>query len=161
MRRELKLLKSQYKGLKVKMEKREIRVKGNLGESKFNYWGYLGSKSAAGSFFSFLNQECIGVTYGFYVRMYLHGIGYKVWAGRSSLLFKLGYNHLIKFRLPKSMWAYGRKSRFLLFGVKKEEVYRIAKRIVELRVPDSYKGKGVRYVNQFLKLKETKDAKKK
>jgi large subunit ribosomal protein L6 len=59
------------------------------------------------------------------------------------------------------MWAYGRKSRFLLFGVKKEEVYRIAKRIVELRVPDSYKGKGVRYVNQFLKLKETKDAKKK
>lgn len=161
MRGELKLLKSQYKGLEVSATKEGIRIKGKLGESLLKGSFHIGSKSRAGSFFSFLRQECIGVTHGFYVKLYLHGIGYKVWTDGERLLFKIGYNHLIKFQLPEGMRAYSKKSRFVLFGISKEEVNRIAKRIVWLRVPDSYKGKGIRYSDQFLKLKETKDAKKK
>jgi len=161
MRRELKLLKSQYKDLKIKEEKEGLKIKGKLGESCLKGFSYIGSKSVAGSYFSFLRQECIGLTYGYYTKMYLHGIGYKVWTDGKRLLFKLGYNHLIKFKLPENMKAYSKKSHFVLFGINKEEVNRIAQRIVWLRVPDVYKGKGVRYSDQFLKLKETKDAKKK
>lgn len=174
MTKKIKLLKSQYSGLSLKEEKSKNKfsflLSGKLGESTLSYGsisdpkkktGVFGSKRAAQSFFSFLKQECFGVSYGFYVNMYLQGVGYRVWSYKKKLLFKIGYNHLIKFELPSTMQVYSKKYRFLLFGIHKQEVNSIAKRLFWLKVPDSYKGKGMRYANLFLKLKETKDAKKK
>lgn len=161
MKRELKLLKSQYNGLEIELEEEVLKIKGKFGESYLKGFSFIGSKSRAGSYFSFLREECIGLTNGFYIKLFLHGIGYKVWTDGKNLLLKLGYNHLIKFKLPEGIKAYSKKSQFVLFGVNKKDLHCIAQRIVSLRVPDVYKGKGVRYSEQFIKLKETKDAKKK
>lgn len=163
--------KGQYEGLKIQRKKEGSKMvfylKGKLGEGMVFYqvdrsknWDVFGSKKVARSFFSFLKENCEGLSYGFYKRMYLQGIGYRVWTKGRKLLFQLGYNHLIKFTLPEGMYAYGRKYRFVLFGLSKREVNQMAQRLVWLRVPDAYKGKGVRYEDKFLGLKKSKDAKK-
>lgn len=168
--KKLVLLKSQYKNLFIKLRydqnKFFFSFKGPLGFSKLSYgslssFSVFGSKKISRSFFSFLKQECLGVSYGFYVNMYLHGVGYRVWAYKNKLLFKIGYNHLIKFTLPYTIKAFYFKAKFLLFGVSKEELNRVSSRLVLLKKPDSYKGKGFRFFGKEFKLKETKDAKKK
>lgn len=165
------LRKAQYNGLSLELKKKKsdfrFELKGKLGEGKLEYGGYpsqkwcvFGSKKFARSFIAFLKERCEGYSYGFYKRMYLQGIGYRVWTKGRRLLFQIGYNHLIKFSLPEGMYAYGKKYRFVLFGLSKEEVNRMAQRLIWLRVPDSYKGKGVRYEEKFFVLKKSKDAKK-
>jgi hypothetical protein len=168
--KKLVLLKSQYKNLIIELKfdhnKFFFHFIGPLGFSSLCYgslfsFSVFGSKKTSCSFFSFLKQECLGVSYGFYVNMYLHGVGYRVWAYKNKLLFKIGYNHLVKFTLPNTIKVFYFKAKFLLFGVSKEELNRIANRLVLLKKPDSYKGKGFRFFNREFKLKETKDAKKK
>jgi ribosomal protein L6P/L9E len=168
--RRLLLRKAQYEGLKLRVHKDSdflILFSGLLGESYLNYRTYgknkihvFASKKSMRSFFTFLREKCEGVSYGFFKSMFLQGIGYRVWTNGKELLLQIGYNHLVKYRLPATMTAYGKKSRFVLFGISKEEVNRIAQRLVWLKYPDSYKGKGVRYENVFLVLKKGKNAKK-
>jgi len=165
--RKLIIRKEQYPGLELQMGDFFI-IKGKLGEKKLIYkggkesekWFVFGSKKVVRSFGSFLTEACEGVSYGFAKKMYLHGIGYRVWTNRKQLLFQIGYNHLIKFSLPETMSAFAKKNRFVLFGLGKREVNQIAQRLVWLKVPDSYKGKGVRYEHVFFFLKKSKDAKK-
>jgi len=108
---------------------------------------------------SLLVNMVTGVTEGFSITLEIVGVGYKAeLAGKNTITLSLGYSKPIEFSLPEGMSAEveERGTRLIIRGVDKEEVGETAARIRKLRKPDSYKGKGIRYQGEILKLKPGK-----
>ena len=108
-----------------------------------------------------LNNMVIGVSAGFSQRLEILGVGYKVQKKGQNLVFQLGYSHLIDFPLPEGMDAVveDRGVTLTVSGIDKEIVGQTAAVIRGFRPPDSYKGKGVRYAGEHIRLKAGKAAK--
>jgi large subunit ribosomal protein L6 len=110
-----------------------------------------------------LAANCIkGVTEGFSKDLDLVGIGYKVDARGSAITFTLGYSHPIEFPLPPGISVKVEKQNktiqnyvttMTISGPDKQLVGQVASDIRSLRKPDSYKGKGVRYASEVVRLK--------
>lgn len=108
---------------------------------------------------SLLVNMVTGVTEGFSITLEIVGVGYKAeLGGKNSITLSLGYSKPIEFPLPGGISAEveERGTRLIIRGVDKEEVGETAARIRKLRRPDSYKGKGIRYQGEILKLKPGK-----
>ncbi len=100
-----------------------------------------------------------GVSEGFTRTLDIVGVGYRAEAlGKSQLKFSLGYSNPVEFSLPEGVSAAveERGTRLILQGIDKQAVGQTAARIRELRPPDSYKGKGIRYSTEKMKLKPGK-----
>lgn len=116
-----------------------------------------------------LAQNAItGVTTGFTQDMDIVGVGYKAELKGKSILFALGYSHPIDFPLPEGITAKIEKvqkqitqyqTTITLAGIDKHLLGQTAANMHNLRKPDAYKGKGVRYANRTLKLKPGKTGK--
>ena len=102
-----------------------------------------------------------GVTKGFEKQLEIHGVGYRVQAqGPDQLVFSLGYSHQIPVRAPEGVtFEVATPTRFTVKGIDKQKVGQVAADIRRLRKPDPYKGKGVRYAGEALKLKPGKTGK--
>jgi large subunit ribosomal protein L6 len=110
-----------------------------------------------------LAANCVeGVSKGFSKNLDLVGIGYKVDAKPKAITFSLGYSHPIEFPLPPGISVkVERQSRsvqnyvatIIISGSDKQLVGQIAADIRSLRKPDSYKGKGIRYAGETVRLK--------
>jgi len=109
-----------------------------------------------------------GVTDGYTRQLDIVGVGYKVELQKSRVIFNLGYSHPIEFPLPtgidvkvervnKPIQQY--QTTLTVSGINKQQVGQIAADMRSLRRPDPYKGKGVRYANEALKLKPGKTGK--
>ena len=103
-----------------------------------------------------------GVTEGFTRQLDIVGIGYKADAKAKYVTFNLGYSHPIEFPLPEGIAVKIEKqtktiqnyvTTVIVTGANKELVGQVAADIRSLRRPDPYKGKGVRYVNEVVRLK--------
>ncbi|MCS7183359.1 MAG: 50S ribosomal protein L6 [Thermoanaerobaculum sp.] len=100
-----------------------------------------------------------GVSQGFKRELDIVGVGYKAEIkGPRELVFSLGYSHPVNFPLPEGIQAsYDAKAnRLTLEGIDKHLVGQVAARIRMLRPPDPYKGKGIKYASEVLKLKAGK-----
>jgi large subunit ribosomal protein L6 len=96
----------------------------------------------------------VGVSEGFTRVLELVGTGYKVESKGQSLFFSLGYSQPLEFALPKGISAQVEKAvRLELKGADKEQLGQTAANIRQLRPPDAYKGKGVRYQGEVLRRK--------
>jgi large subunit ribosomal protein L6 len=101
-----------------------------------------------------------GVTNGFEKQLEIQGVGYRVQAQGSDLVFSLGYSHQIPVRAPEGItFEVTSPTRFSVRGIDKQQVGQVAADIRRLRKPDPYKGKGVRYADVQLKLKPGKTGK--
>ena len=110
-----------------------------------------------------LAANCVrGVTEGFSKDLDLVGIGYKVDAKQNAVTLALGYSHPIEFPIPKGISIkVERQPRAIqnyvatisISGADKQLVGQIAADIRSLKRPDAYKGKGLRYANEAIKLK--------
>jgi large subunit ribosomal protein L6 len=104
-----------------------------------------------------------GVSDGYRLEMEIVGIGYKADLKGNSLVFSLGYSHPVEFKLPDGITAEvdqkSRPMKVILNGIDKQLIGQTAANIRSLRAPDSYKGKGIRYAGERLKLKPGKAAK--
>ncbi|MFN0121786.1 MAG: 50S ribosomal protein L6 [Blastocatellia bacterium] len=109
-----------------------------------------------------------GVTTGFRQDMDVVGVGYKAELRGRNIVFALGYSHLIEFPLPEGVTAKIEKSQkaitqyqttITLEAADKHLLGQVAANIHNLRKPDAYKGKGVRYANRPMKLKPGKTGK--
>jgi large subunit ribosomal protein L6 len=109
-----------------------------------------------------------GVFEGFICELDIIGVGYKAEVKGSVAVFNLGYSHPIEFPIPQGIEVkVERKTRPIqqyqmsvtVSGIDKQEVGQVAANIRRLRRPDAYKGKGVRYANEVLKLKPGKAGK--
>lgn len=106
-----------------------------------------------------LNNMVLGVTKGFEKVLDVVGVGYKAELKGKELVFDVGYSHPVHVPLPEGIDAKVEKGRITLFGRDKEELGNFAARIRFIRPPDSYKGKGIRYASEQLKLKAGKAGK--
>tara|TARA_B100000315_G_C14591041_1_gene595807 strand:- start:4149 stop:4694 length:546 start_codon:yes stop_codon:yes gene_type:complete len=107
-----------------------------------------------------VNNMVVGVTKGYEKVLEIHGVGFRVQQQGSTLSFSLGYSHQVTFNLPKEIEAIVEKpTAVTLRGASKYLVGQTAANIRALRPPDSYKGKGIRYANEVVKLKAGKSGK--
>ena len=107
-----------------------------------------------------INNMIIGVTKGYSKQLELQGVGFKVaLEGKNKLNMTLGFSHPVVFNLPEGISAKIEKNIITIEGIDKQLVGEIAAQIRRLRKPDAYKGKGVRYVGEVIKLKPGKAAK--
>jgi large subunit ribosomal protein L6 len=109
-----------------------------------------------------INNMIIGVTQGFTKELELVGVGYRADLQGNVLNFTLGYSHPVKFELPKNVsCSVEKQTKIVLTSIDKELLGQTAANIMKLRLPDAYKGKGIRIAGTVLKLKPGKAAAKK
>jgi len=106
-----------------------------------------------------LANAVIGVTEGYKKELELHGVGYRGQKKSEGLELQLGYSHPVEYTPPEEVAVTMEKNVITVEGIDKQRVGQVAAEIRALRPPDSYKGKGVRYVGEVLHLKPGKAAK--
>ena len=97
-----------------------------------------------------------GVTKGFTKELLVIGTGYRASVQGNILNLKLGHSHPIKVEIPKDIKITVNKNLISIFGIDKYKVGQIAANIRGFRPPNVYTGKGVRYKDEVVKLKEGK-----
>jgi large subunit ribosomal protein L6 len=99
-----------------------------------------------------------GVTEGWTRELEINGVGYRAEVAGDTVTFALGYAHPIVFKLPKIVSAKVEKNRLTLTSADKDLLGQIAAKLRELRPPEPYKGKGIKYVEEVIKRKVGKAA---
>ena len=99
-----------------------------------------------------------GVTEGFTVTLELVGLGYRASIKGSNLELNLGLSHPVVFPIPSDVKIEVKENKIVVSGIDKQRVGQVAADIRALRKPDVYKGKGIRYEDEVLKLKAGKSA---
>jgi large subunit ribosomal protein L6 len=98
-----------------------------------------------------------GVTKGFERKLSLVGVGYRAQAQGDRLNLSLGFSHPVVHQMPKGVKvATPTQTEIVITGVDKQLVGQVAAEVRARRSPEPYKGKGVRYANEAIVLKETK-----
>jgi len=103
-------------------------------------------------------NNIIGVTTGFEKKLELRGVGYRAQSQGQSLNLSLGFSHPVVYALPDGVNAVVEKSIITVTGIDKQKVGQVAAEIRAFRPPEPYKGKGVRYVGEYVASKEGKKA---
>jgi len=99
-----------------------------------------------------------GVTQGYEKKLEIVGVGYKAQTQEKKLILDLGYSHSIEMQIPQDIDIKVEKNIITVRGINKQKVGQIAADIKHKRKPEPYKGKGVRYLGEEIKLKPGKKA---
>ncbi len=108
-----------------------------------------------------INNMVLGVSEGFKKQLKIIGVGYRAeLQGKSALVMQLGYSHPIIFQIPEGIKieVVAKENIINVDGIDKELVGAVAAKIRSFRKPEPYKGKGVRYIDEFVKIKAGKTA---
>ncbi len=110
---------------------------------------------------SLVNNMVVGVSEGFTKELQIVGVGYRAVAkGSNALELQLGYSHSIDVNAPDGVsFEVPEPTRIVVSGIDKQAVGQVAADIRSLRKPEPYKGKGVRYVDEYVARKAGKAAK--
>ena len=115
------------------------------------------SRAMSGTLRALVANMVQGVSEGFTRKLSLVGVGYKAQAQGTTLNLELGYSHPISHKMPAGVTVETpSQTEVVLKGVDKQVVGQVAAQIRAYRAPEPYKGKGVRYVDEVVRLKETK-----
>jgi large subunit ribosomal protein L6 len=102
-----------------------------------------------------------GVSEGFVKRLRIVGIGYRGETKGNSIVLNVGYSHPVEYALPNGIKASVSKEGVIdLMGIDNELLGDVASQIRKIRPPDSYKGKGIRYLDEKVRIKPGKSAAK-
>lgn len=110
---------------------------------------------------SLINNMVTGVSKGYERALEINGVGYRAQVQGKKITFALGFSHPVEFELPDGIAAEVDKKQtsLKLSGIDKQKIGQVAADIRSLRPPDSYKGKGIRYAGERIKLKAGKAGK--
>ena len=97
-----------------------------------------------------------GVTNGFSKHLEIIGIGYNAKSQNNRVILQLGFSHDIIFDLPEGIEAVAQKGELEIKGIDKQAVGQVAAKIRSLRKPEPYKGKGIRYKDEYVRSKQGK-----
>ncbi len=104
-----------------------------------------------------VNNLMAGVTKGFERRLEITGVGYRAAVQGKNLQISLGYSHDVTYAIPDGIAvATPRPTEIVITGIDKQKVGQVAAEIRAFRPPEPYKGKGVKYANEFIFRKEGK-----
>ena len=99
-----------------------------------------------------------GVTDGFEKRLVMKGVGYRSRMEGTTLVIEAGFSHPVKMETPEGVKIDVEKGEIVVSGIKKEQVGQVAAKIRDVRPPEPYKGKGIRYKGEEVVRKEGKKA---
>ena len=163
------------KGAEINISGANVTVKGPLGTLTHNLHPAVGLQQAdgvltvtlnnnspeagalSGTTRALVNNMVIGVTAGFERKLSLVGVGYRAQAQGDTLKLQLGFSHDIIYNLPKGVKAETpSQTEIIIKGASKQQVGQVAAEVRAYRSPEPYKGKGVRYSDEVVVIKETK-----
>ena len=163
------------KGVEVNLAGGQISVKGPLGtvarvadpnvevkkEGESIVFKALGNSNHAnamsGTVRALVANMVTGVTKGFEKKLALVGVGYRAQAQGDKLNLTLGFSHPVVHQMPKGIKVVTpTQTEIVISGVDKQLVGQVAAEVRAHRSPEPYKGKGVRYSDEVIVLKETK-----
>ncbi|MDD0811690.1 50S ribosomal protein L6 [Curvibacter sp. RS43] len=110
-----------------------------------------------GTFRQLVNNMVLGVSKGFEKKLTLVGVGYKAAAQGTKLNLAVGYSHPVNIEMPQGITvATPTATEILIKGADRQRVGQVAAEIRAVRPPEPYKGKGIRYSDEKITIKETK-----
>ncbi len=109
-----------------------------------------------GTFASHINSMVLGVNTPFVVKLELQGIGYKVEVKGTSVHLALGFSHPVEVPIPQGITVVTEKNAITVSGIEKDKVGEFAAKLRSLKKPEPYKGKGIRYAGEQIKIKQGK-----
>ena len=114
------------------------------------------AKSMHGTTRQLIFNAIEGVTNGYSKHLEIIGVGFNVKAQNNRLTFQLGFSHDIVFDLPDGIEAVAQKTSLEIKGADKQLVGQVAAKIRSLKKPEPYKGKGIRYKDEYVRSKQGK-----
>lgn len=138
-----------FKGVNIGLEDNQIVVSPADGSRQSRaFWGLSRS---------LLNNMVVGVSEGFTKVLEIHGVGYRAEVKGAGLNLNLGHSHQIQFQPPASVTCSVDKQTIItLKSADKEALGQAAAKIRSFRPPEPYKGKGVRYQGEYIRIKAGK-----
>lgn len=117
-------------------------------------------KMLHGTYAALINNMLKGVTEGYKKELELVGVGYKADVKNNALILNVGFTTPVTLNLPSdiSVKVEEKQTKLILSGIDKEKVGLYAAKIIAIKPPDAYKGKGIRFAGEVLKLKPGKSA---
>ncbi len=109
---------------------------------------------------SLVNNMVVGVEQGFTRKLIIEGVGYRAQAVGQTLTLNVGYSNPVEFIIPEGVIGKVDKAEIILEGIDKELIGQTAARIRQIRKPEPYKGKGIRYEDEHVVRKVGKSASK-
>lgn len=166
-------------GVDVKIQNSNITVKGPKGELKWDYpYGVKidmkdktivvergsnekSARSMHGTARSLISNMITGTTAGFQKVLEISGVGYRAQVQGKKIILTLGFSHPVDFELPDGVTAEvdKKQTNLTLSSIDKQLLGQVAANIRALRPPNVYKGKGIRYAGEHVKLKVGKAGK--
>ncbi|TAL80210.1 MAG: 50S ribosomal protein L6 [Beijerinckiaceae bacterium] len=162
-------------GVTARVEGQSIAIKGSKGEMKFLAPSEVDVRFADnqikvdprvqtkraramwGMTRAMVNNLVTGVSKGFEKKLEITGVGYKAAVQGKNLQLSLGYSHDLQFPIPEGIAIVTPKpTEITITGMDRQKVGQVAAEIRALRPPEPYKGKGVKYANEFIFRKEGK-----
>jgi len=117
------------------------------------------SKAMSGTIRSLVQNMVTGVSVGFEKKLTLMGVGYRATVQGSNINLELGFSHPVNHKLPDGVTAQTPSpTEILLKSSNKQMIGQVASEIRAYRPPEPYKGKGVRYSDEYVAIKEAKKA---
>lgn len=115
------------------------------------------ANAMSGTMRQLVNNMVVGVTKGFEKKLSLVGVGYKAQAQGTKLNLTVGYSHPVNKDMPSGISvATPTPTEIVIKGADRQRVGQVAAEIRAIRPPEPYKGKGIRYVDEKITIKETK-----
>jgi large subunit ribosomal protein L6 len=161
------------KGVEVTINDGAVKVKGAKGELAlaltdgiqanqedgsivFTY-SSDGVKAMAGTTRALVSNMVKGVSEGWEKKLVLNGVGYRAKASGNTVNLTVGLSHPVDFELPEGVSAETpTQTEIVVKGVDKQVVGEVAAKIRSFRPPEPYKGKGIRYADEYVRRKEAK-----
>ena len=162
-------------GVLAEIVENTVTIKGKKGELKNNFPPLVkiiketdkimvtpvdkskNSKAAWGLVRTIINNMVNGVEIGYVKTLEVNGVGYRAAVSDGILTLQLGYSHDIKLAIPEDLEVKCSKpTEISILGIDKQKVGQFASEIRSFRKPEPYKGKGVRYSDEYVRQKEGK-----
>ena len=161
------------KGVEVNINGSSVSVKGGKGTMEMTLTDGIGidvnegvaqitydfdtNRAMAGTTRALLNNLVVGVSDGWEKKLVLNGVGYRAKASGKTVNLNLGLSHPVDYELPKGLSAETpTQTEIVIRGTDKQAVGQAAAEIRSFRPPEPYKGKGIRYADEYVRRKEAK-----
>jgi large subunit ribosomal protein L6 len=136
-------------GVKVVQQDKHLSVEADASAEGLN--------AVAGATRAHLANMVTGVTQGYEKKLELVGVGYRAAVQAKNLTLTLGYSHLINYPIPDGITIEApTQTEIIVKGIDRQRVGQTAAEIRDFRPPEPYKGKGVKYSDEKISLKEAK-----
>ena len=161
------------KGVEVNINGSSVSVKGGKGTMEMTLTDGIGidvnegvaqitydfdtNRAMAGTTRALLNNLVVGVSDGWEKKLVLNGVGYRAKASGKTVNLNLGLSHPVDYELPEGLSAETpTQTEIVIRGTDKQAVGQAAAEIRAFRPPEPYKGKGIRYDDEYVRRKEAK-----